>query len=380
MSLVIDEHRQYIADRARVTLYARALEDVIRPGDVVVDLASGTGILGMLACRYGARRVFAIEATPMAGLARQIARSNDLHERIEVLRVHSTEAHLPEPADVVVSDQIGRFGVDAGLLALTRDARARLLKPGGRLVPSALTLVLAPVEAERLFNRVRFWQRRPAGLDFGAAFALAANTVYPARFCPEALLADPVTASELDLEVESPQPLRLEATFTAVRSGVVHGLGGWFSARLAPSVQMSNSPLDPERIRRRQAFFPIEHETAVERGDRIAVTMRILPAEHVFSWTVTITRASHPPVRYAQSTLKGMLIDNEDLRLTDPDCRPTLIDRGLARRTVLELCDGTRTLAQIEADVLERHRALFASAEEAAVFVGEVVTRYARCE
>jgi hypothetical protein len=71
-----------------------------------------------------------------------------------------------------------------------------------------------------------------------------------------------------------------------------------------------------------------------------------------------------------------MIIDGADLEMTDPAYRPVLTDRGVARRSVLELCDGARTLAQIEAEVFARHPGLFASAGEAAVFVGEVVTRY----
>jgi hypothetical protein len=42
------------------------------------------------------------------------------------------------------------------------------------------------------------------------------------------------------------------------------------------------------------------------------------------------------------------------------------------------LCDGRRTLDEIEREVFARHGALFASPAEAALFVSEVVTRYTR--
>ena len=107
MSRVIDEHRLYLRDRHRVSAYERALREVVKPGDVVVDLASGTGILGMLACRVGASRVYAIEQDSIAGLARQIARRNGFEHLITGLRGHSRAVTLPERADVVVCDQIG---------------------------------------------------------------------------------------------------------------------------------------------------------------------------------------------------------------------------------------------------------------------------------
>ena len=70
-----------------------------------------------------------------------------------------------------------------------------------------------------------------------------------------------------------------------------------------------------------------------------------------------------------------MLIPREDLERTRPDFVPRLTARGLARRTVLELCDG-RSLREIERAVYERHRDLFESETAAHVFVAEVVTRY----
>jgi protein arginine N-methyltransferase 1 len=376
VSRVLDEHRRYLADRSRVGHYDRAVREVVRPGDVVIDLASGTGILGLLACRAGAARVYAIEAEPIAGLAREIARANGYEDRLHVMRSHSSDVRLPERADVLLSDQIGQFGFDAGLLHLFADARARLLRPGGRLIPSRLDLVVAPVEHRRQGDRVAFWDRRPAGFDFSPAHAIAANTGYPTRLAPSQLLSEPQRGVSLDLTVDSPYPLRIEAAFTVARKGTLDGIGGWFAAQLSPSTVLTNSPLDPNRINRRHVFFPVESPVAVGEADRVELGMQILPDESIVSWKVAVHRTAGLPVRFSHSTLNGMLIDPADLRMTDPACRPALTERGVARRSVLELCDGARSLAQIEAEVFARHPGLFGSTAEAAVFVGEVVTRY----
>ena len=378
MSLVLDEHRRYLADRSRVSHYERALREIIRPGDVVVDLASGTGILGLLACRAGAARVYAVEAGPIADLARAIAEVNGLADRLHVIHGHSSDVILPERADVVVSDQIGRFGFEAGVLPLFADARARFLKPGGRLVPSQIDLVVAPVEYRRGSSRIAFWSRQPAGFDFTPAHRVSGNTGYPARFAPSHLLAAPQRGIALHPGEPTSYPLRIDATFEVTRPATLDGIGGWFDARLAPGVAMSNSPIDSDRILRRQAFLPIPAPVAVAGGDRIDVRLRILPDDVVVAWTVTVQPMSGEPVSFTQSTLHGMLLDAADVRMTDPRYRPALTERGAARRTTLELCDGTRTLADIEAEVFDRHRPLFTSAAQAAVFVGEVVTRYTR--
>ena len=138
MSLVVDEHRQYLDDHARVSAFETALTVVVRPGDVVLDLASGTGILGFLACRAGAARVYAIESESISALARLVARDNGLDDRVIVIQELASRATLPEPVDVIVTDLAGRFGFEAGLLEVLGDARRRFLKPGGRLIPSSV--------------------------------------------------------------------------------------------------------------------------------------------------------------------------------------------------------------------------------------------------
>src|SRR3989442_6845653 len=145
MSEILDEHRSYLSDTVRVRAYERAIRAVVRSGDVVFGLAAGTGILGLLACRAGASRVYAVETGGILGVARALARANGVADRITHVRAMSTEAVLPEPVDVIVCDQIGRFGFEAGLLEYITDAHSRLLPPSSRIIPSALHLIAAPV-------------------------------------------------------------------------------------------------------------------------------------------------------------------------------------------------------------------------------------------
>jgi protein arginine N-methyltransferase 1 len=378
VSRVIEEHRTYLRDRHRLSAYERALREVVKPGDVVVDLASGTGILGMLACRAGAARVYAIEEDGIAGLARQIARVNGLEERITGLRGHSQTITPPERADVVVCDQIGGFGLEAGILDLFQDARARFLRPGGTMIPCGLDLMVAPVEHPLMHGRLRFWKGRPADFDCGPAAAIAANTGYPVRLRQQHLLSAPVSAIALDLTAETTIPLRATVTPRASRDGVLHGFGGWFIARLAPHVTMTNSPLSAERILRRQVFFPIEEAVPVEAGATIEISLRILPSSDMYAWEVSVRPAAGTPVRFRHSTLHGMLMSPEDLRRTNPEYRPRLTRAGDARMAVLRLCDGRHSLQDIEQSVYDEYRDLFASRGQAATFVAEVVSRYSR--
>ncbi|MBA2506062.1 MAG: 50S ribosomal protein L11 methyltransferase [Thermoleophilaceae bacterium] len=378
MSLILDEHREYLSDHARLRGFQRAIEAVVQEGAVVVDLGSGTGVLGLMACRAGAARVYSIESTSMIGVAREIAHANGVADRITFVREHSLQAELPERADVVVADQIGRFGFEAGVLHYFADAHRRFLKPGGVTIPGRIDLLVAPVESDAMWSQVDFWDTTPLGLEMGAGRTIARNTGYPVRYSREDLLGPDEIVASLDPSVENDSPIHGRASLRIERDGTLHGAGGWFAAEMSPGVTMTNSPLAEERIKRRNVFFPVERPVAVTAGDRVEVSMSIVPSEVMVDWDVTVTGADGTSKAASRhSTFAGMLLSAEDLARTRPDFAPRLTPRGEARRTVLSLCDGDRPLAAVEEELYRRHGDLFPSPEDAALFAAEVVTRYA---
>jgi protein arginine N-methyltransferase 1 len=375
VSLVLDEHRQYLSDAVRIDAFRRAIHEMVAPGSVVLDLASGTGILGLMACQAGARRVYAIEATGMTEVAKAVARANGFGDRVVTIPGLSSQVTLPEHVDAIVCDQIGHFGFEAGLLEYGSDARDRFLKPGGRFVPSRIDIVVAPVEDAALFDNVQFWLAQPAGFDFSPAHQLAANTGYPKLLTADSLLGPELTACSIDMMNARADAFAFEAPLRVARRGTLHGIGGWFSAQLSPSVTLTNAPTAERRLQRRNVFLPIADAVPVEAGDEVSVRIHVIPPDTV-TWSVEITRRGTMLGRCRRSTSNGMLIQREELRRMDPRSIPALTARGIARLTVLTLCDGTTPLASIEREVFRRHADLFQSESAASAFVAEVVTRY----
>src|SRR5579864_6216059 len=94
-------------DQPRMQAYVSALERAVRPGSVVLDIGTGTGVFALLACRFGARKVYAIEPNDAIHVARRLAADNGCADRIEFVQDLSTRITLPEKADVIVSDLRG---------------------------------------------------------------------------------------------------------------------------------------------------------------------------------------------------------------------------------------------------------------------------------
>lgn len=381
MSLILEAHRKYLSDVPRIAAFRKAIEEIVHPGDCAVDLGCGTGIMGLMACRAGASRVYAIESEGIIGLARAIASDNGYGGRIQFLRGLSTRLEIPEKVDVVITDQIGRFGFEAGIVQYFQDAVRRFLKPGGKLIPSAVDLCVAPVTCPALWDGQNFWNQSPAGFDFRAARQIAGNARYPFTYGPRNLLARPGIAARIDLYHADAENLAGSSAFEIEHAGQLHGIGGWFQAQLSPSVMLTNSPLSPERINRRNVLLPIERPVDVHPGDRVTVELRIIPSEKTTSWTVLVETGIRSgqvsKQRFANSTLLGTMFSQEDLDRTRLGATPRLTPWGEARRTVLELVDGRRPLQEVELELFRRHPDLFPSLKQAAVFVAEAITRYA---
>jgi len=120
----------------------------------------------------------------MAEIARALATANGYGDRVTIVSGHSRHVSLPERARVVVSDQIGHLGWEAGVLEYFRDAARRFLVPGGQLIPRSIRLWLAPVEARTLWQHVSFWSTQPAGFDMSPAQQIAWNSGHTWRVEP----------------------------------------------------------------------------------------------------------------------------------------------------------------------------------------------------
>jgi protein arginine N-methyltransferase 1 len=378
MSRVIDEHRLYLSDRPRLDAFKRALAATVRPGDVVLDLGAGTGILGLLACQAGAGRVYAVDEGPIIELARSIAVASPFADRLTHVRGLSTWVTLPEPVDVVVTDQVGNFGIEAGAFEYVPDAVKRFLKRGGRTIPDTVSLWVAPVEHAEARAWVDFWKTPVMGLDLSAALAGAESSGYGVFAKPEDLLATGARLITTRLAEYDGAQLKASAAMEIRRDGNLHGLLGWFSAELADGIVMTNAPGVPDRINRRQIYFPVE-PIGVTPGDKVTCTLQILPLNSIVDWKVAVRgRSGQVRGETRRSTFEGLLVSIEDLRVTASRACPRLSRAGEARRDVLQLCDGAHTVAEIETAILQRFPDLAPRREDAEGFVAEVLAVYGR--
>lgn len=247
-------HARMLRDTTRTRAFIEALNAVVRPGDVVLDIGTGTGVLAIAAARAGARRVYAIEASGIAERAEEIVRRNGLADRIEIVRGWSTRVELPERCDVLVTEMIGDEPLGEHTVDIVHDARRRFLREDCRIVPSRVRvyarLATMPTEiASRHFfvdeNLERF--QRLYAIDFAPMREAELSTDLSIKLGAEEVRAftwrsEPFLLTEVDLG-SSELTFTREVEARASSTGLVNAVVVHFELDLAPSVKLDHDPL-----------------------------------------------------------------------------------------------------------------------------------------
>ncbi len=238
-------------DRVRTEAFLRAIRSTVKPGDIVLDLGTGTGVLAIEAAKAGGK-VYAMEMTSMADVAEQMYRANGVQDRITLLRGVSTELELPERADVLVTEIIGDGPLDERVLECVADAHRRLLKPDARVIPQELTVYVMAVSVpdelkdHHIFSadNIARWSAG-YGIDFSAvatacdAYDLLGIRISAADFLRCKPLSSPALVRHFDLRVVNEPTVQEFLRVPVSRSGQLDGFVCSFDLTVSPQERIS---------------------------------------------------------------------------------------------------------------------------------------------
>jgi protein arginine N-methyltransferase 1 len=366
-------HRLMLADKVRMTSYQRAIHETVKEGDVVADIGTGSGILAFFALQAGAGRVYAIERSEIIREAAKLAKVNGLDERMVFVRGSSSQIEIPEQVDVIVSEIFGNFGLEENVLGFMTEARKRMLKQGGRLIPSWLELYLAPVEAETVWNNLLgFWGGGLYGMDFSPVAVDAISMRHVIDCSSASFLADSAMISRFSLyEIEdATEVFEFKTEFTIEKEGVLHGLVGYFKAGLSQDVVLSTAP-DAPLTHWMQVFLPVKGLVKVEKGDVVSCTVKIKRGSFWY-WKAVVHRDGVEVDRSGQVDL-AISFHKEVWDLVSEDFTPRLSETGEVYREVLGLCDGSATIGEITEALCAKFPAKYRGTREASGVVVSIL-------
>ena len=303
------DYGQMLADQVRMDPYAYALKTAVTPNSIVLDIGTSIGIHALLACKFGARKVYAIEPNDAIGLARELAEVNGFADRIEFIQDISTNVTLPEPADVIVSDLRGVLPLYGQHIPAIVDARQRHLALNGILIPQKDSLWVSVVENATIYqNLLRSWTN-PYGFNMEPARQIILNQWHhddTDLIRVRHLLTEPTNWATLDYRTITNPDVGAEVEQTAARDGTAHGLLVWFDAELIDGIGFSNAPqlAKPAAVYGR-GFFPFLKPVSLTAGDTIHLTLQanLVDDGYVWQWHTCINSQNNKMLAdFKQST------------------------------------------------------------------------------
>lgn len=366
----------------RMGTYDAALRQAITPGCTVIDIGAGFGVFSLLACKYGAGHVIAIEPDPSIELVMPLAKANGCADRITVVRDMSTNYTPEHKADVIVSDIRGSSPLFEYNIPTIKDARARLLKPGGTLLPMRDTVRVALVNSANAHRSSRYpWLSNRYGLDLSGVHSFAVNKQSSVALGLKSMVSEAATLAVLDYRTITETNVDTTLELVATHDRTAHGLLMWFDAEIAEGLSFSTGPGQPRMVYG-QMFFPLTHAVKMKRGDRLVLRMRATHSGGGYIWTWDsqfIDQATGKITRsFNQSSFGSKVYAKDLLKTMSNQYVPEATKMMQVDADCLALAGEGRNLDTIAKTMLERHPDAFPSYQQALDRLVSLFERYGR--
>ncbi|KAH9509040.1 Protein arginine N-methyltransferase 3, partial [Bulinus truncatus] len=249
-----DIHMTMLKDKVRTEGYRDFMlkNPHLFEGKTVLDVGCGTGVLSMFAVTAGARHVVAVDQSSIIYQAMDIARENNIHEKITFVKGRLEDVNLPiEKFDVIISEWMGYFLLFEAMLDSVLWARDRYLKPDGCVYPDRFSMLIAGIcDPDLQSSKLGFWDD-VYGFKMSCMKSMVVDEVSVRLVKPETLITEPAVIKTIDLmncRVESldfSTQFCLTCTSDADMTALVGYFDTSFDAKCHTKVSFSTGPQAP---------------------------------------------------------------------------------------------------------------------------------------
>jgi SAM-dependent methyltransferase len=268
-------HQTLLRDGVRMRAFKDAIRESVKPGDTVLDVGTGSGILAFLAGKAGAGKVTGVDSAEKVRVHNQL-------DNVTLLRADIRDVNI-QPVDLIICELIGMEVTDEGIIGKVGIAR-KFLKDGGAIMPSKIDICSVPVETTDIGPG--FWQDI-MGVDYSCVTGHP-TTTQNLDLTKSILLSEPEKTGEIDF-ISGENKLQSRGVFTIERGGLFHGMCMYFEAKLSDSRTLSTSPRE-ELTHWKQIFLPAKKTMNVRAGDKIAYEIKAILRGTKWKWKYSLTK------------------------------------------------------------------------------------------
>jgi protein arginine N-methyltransferase 1 len=369
-----------IRDSVRISAFDEALRRAVKPGDVVVDIGAGTGIFALMACKYGARHVYAIEPNPLISLGPEMARLNGFADRITFIRDVSQRVTLPEKADIAIGDLRGRLPTFDFMVDTFRDARERLLKPDAIIIPQRDTVYATFFSdaAKYQFDVRSPWIDNLVGLRLDSVMNIITNTTMADPISKPDVLLTPQPWAILDYQNTHIDWVQEPLSWTVDSPLTVHFAAAWFDAQLFEDVGFSNAPGVPSPQVYQRTLMPLKQPIDLAAGERITlrISVRQFNDEYQLYWTTQVYAPGADAPRLTLQQTNFYAVPLYELKKRASSYVPRIRQQGRMVARALTLMQGEDSLGTIAGIIQAEYPAVFPDHGAALSFVASLSQQY----
>lgn len=239
-------HFAMLNDVKRNEAFKSVIEQIVYQDCTVLDVGTGSGLLAMMAARYGAGFVTSCEMfEPIANIANKIIALNGFEDRIKIIPKKSENLvigiDLPKRADILVTETIDCGLVGEGILPIIRHARQVLLTPDATIIPAKAVVKFSLLESSLVHNLNFVSDASDFDVSQFNIFSTVGYFPVRLRIWPHRLLSKATTAFEFDFQLDPLKPCQKEISLQVEQSGILHGIVFWFDLTLGNGVILSNA-------------------------------------------------------------------------------------------------------------------------------------------
>jgi tetratricopeptide (TPR) repeat protein/precorrin-6B methylase 2 len=245
--LVPPWHITMMNDQQRNKAYYDAIKLAVSPGDTVLEIGTGSGLLSMMAAASGASHIITCEQSKsIAEVSKKIIAANGFDSVITVLNKKSTDLivdeDIPEKSDIVISEILSSEFVGEGVQATILDANNRLIKKNGRMLPESGDIRIALLgESVEVCNSVS--ASTASRFDI-SQFNLITGQKFHLNLREQPnFLSEPKIAFEINLsELKSIKTREKTIEFEVTKSGRCLGIIQWLGLQIFEEIKYENKP------------------------------------------------------------------------------------------------------------------------------------------
>jgi Flp pilus assembly protein TadD/predicted RNA methylase len=246
---VPDWHIPMMNDHGRNEAYLKALNSAIRGNEVVLDIGTGAGLLSMMAADCGAKEIITCEMSKsISETAEKIIQKNGLNKKIRVINKNSKDLifgqDIDKKVDILVSEILSSEFVGEGIQSTILDAKKRLLKKTGKMIPEGGSIMIALIENTGKLSK-EFFVNNVSGYDISDFNSLITNMKLITLEDEPVFLSNPIEAFTFDFcNFEKIYTDKKTIEIVVNKTGSCAGIIQWIKVQLYDDIEYQNNPVE----------------------------------------------------------------------------------------------------------------------------------------